>query len=179
MRIEAFLCALLIPALGWAGEVAEPEGYRMDAFRAPVPATLAGAEVIDTTRARALWESGDAVFVDVFPRPPKPANLPEDTLWIDKPRDTIPGTYWLPNTGYGALSEAALGYLTEGLMAASGGDPAAALVIFCQRECWMSWNAAKRAMVELGYTTVLWYPDGLDGWGEAGLPLETMQPWDD
>jgi rhodanese-related sulfurtransferase len=39
----------------------------------------------------------------------------------------------------------------------------------------MSWNAAKRA-VSLGYTAVAWYPDGTDGWREAGLPLSEATP---
>jgi rhodanese-related sulfurtransferase len=39
----------------------------------------------------------------------------------------------------------------------------------------MSWNAAKRA-VSWGYTDVLWYPDGTDGWQEAGLPLAEARP---
>ena len=36
----------------------------------------------------------------------------------------------------------------------------------------MSWNAAKRAATELGYTDVYWYPEGVQGWKEAGLDLE-------
>jgi PQQ-dependent catabolism-associated CXXCW motif protein len=42
-------------------------------------------------------------------------------------------------------------------------------------ECWMSWNAAKRA-VALGYARVHWYPDGTDGWAAAGLPLAEARP---
>ena len=33
----------------------EPDAYRMDAYRAPVPATLKGATVIDTSQAFDLW----------------------------------------------------------------------------------------------------------------------------
>ncbi|MEA1648849.1 hypothetical protein UAJ10_07440 [Nitrospirillum sp. BR 11164] len=36
----------------------------------------------------------------------------------------------------------------------------------------MSWNATKRA-AGYGYTNVAWYPDGVDGWRAAGLPLAT------
>jgi hypothetical protein len=39
----------------------------------------------------------------------------------------------------------------------------------------MSWNAAKRALA-LGYRSVHWYPDGTDGWGEAGFLLERVEP---
>jgi rhodanese-related sulfurtransferase len=36
----------------------------------------------------------------------------------------------------------------------------------------MSWNAAKRATEEYGYTQVYWYPEGTTGWEAAGLPLQ-------
>jgi rhodanese-related sulfurtransferase len=39
----------------------------------------------------------------------------------------------------------------------------------------MSWNAAKRALT-LGYPNVAWYPEGTDGWGSAGLPLQDATP---
>ena len=38
----------------------------------------------------------------------------------------------------------------------------------------MSWNAAKRAIVELGYQDVFWYPDGSDGWEALGFDLERV-----
>ena len=159
-----------------AAAVPEPEGYRTEAYRAPVPATLAGARVLTTEEAHALWEEGAAAFVDVLPRPPRPEGLPEDEIWRPAPRDDIPGSMWLPETGYGALSPEAAAYLEEGLRRASGGDPAAPLVFYCLAECWMSWNAAKRAREELGYEAVAWYPEGTDGWAAAGLPLERREP---
>ena len=39
----------------------------------------------------------------------------------------------------------------------------------------MSWNAAKRA-IAMGYVNVVWFPDGIDGWQEAGLPQEEARP---
>ena len=53
-------------------------------------------------------------------------------------------------------------------------DRAKLLLFYCLRDCWMSWNAAKRA-IALGYT-VAWYPDGTDGWQDAGLPLSAAVP---
>ena len=44
------------------------------------------------------------------------------------------------------------------------------LAIYCLAQCWMSWNAAKRA-IEYGYRSVYWYRDGTDGWQELGYPL--------
>ena len=153
----------------------EPEGYRTDNYRSPVPATLADARVLATGEAEAIWRAGKAVFIDVLPRPPKPSNLPEGTIWRDKPRSNIPGSVWLPDTGYGTLAAATEDYLRQGLVRASGGDKARQLVIYCQADCWMSWNAAKRAL-SYGYSSVAWYPDGTDGWQRVNLPVEDSQP---
>ena len=155
--------------------VAEPEGYRMDAYRAPTPAALKGTRVIDTGEAERLWRAKAALFVDVLPRDVKPANLAPGTVWRDKPRDHLPGSAWLPNVGYGALSEPVDGYFRRNLEALTAGRREAPLVFYCLTDCWMSWNAAKRAMA-YGYSDVAWYPQGSDGWAKAGLPLERATP---
>ena len=153
----------------------ELEGYRTDNYRAPVPVTLAGAQVLATGEAEAIWRAGTGVFIDVLPRPPKPPNLPAGTVWRDKPRFGIPGSIWLPDTGYGILAASTEDYLQQGLARASGGDKAKLLVIYCQADCWMSWNAAKRVL-SYGYFNVAWYPEGTDGWQRAGLPMVESQP---
>ncbi|MBA3041162.1 MAG: PQQ-dependent catabolism-associated CXXCW motif protein [Alphaproteobacteria bacterium] len=155
--------------------VEEPGTYREDEYRAPVPATLAGATVVSTAEAHALWESGGAAFIDVLPRPPKPANLPEGTVWNEKPRISIERAIWLPNTGYGKLADPTLAYFRNGLEKATGGDQTKPLLFFCLPDCWMSWNAAKRAL-ELGYGKVYWYPEGSEGWAAAGYPTVRLQP---
>jgi len=161
-------------ALTLAQVPVEPEGYRMERYRAPVPATLRGATVISTARARRLWESG-AIFVDVLPRPPKPAGLPEGTVWRDRPRYDIPGGVWLPNVGYGALNPKVEAYFRDNLARLTGGDKNARLVIYCKANCWMSWNAAKRAL-SYGYTQVFWYPEGTGGWQAEGGELRETAP---
>ena len=95
--------------------------------------------------------------------------------WRDKPRYDIPGSLWLPDTGYGELSAPMLGYFLSGLRDATQGDASRTLVFYCQRDCWMSWNAAKRALAS-GFAKVDWYPDGANGWAEAGYPLEERTP---
>jgi PQQ-dependent catabolism-associated CXXCW motif protein len=173
---RVLVAALALTALAQAQErVVEPEGYRTDNYRAPVPATLRGAHVLSTAQAEAIWRAGGAVFIDVLPRPPKPPNLPAGTVWRDKPRFNIPGSIWLPDTGYGVLAEATEDYFRQGLAKASGGDMAKLLVVYCQADCWMSWNAAKRAL-GYGYANVAWYPEGTDFWEAAGLPLAESQP---
>jgi len=162
-----------LPAL--AAGVPEPDGYRLEEYKAPVPDGLAGATVLDTAAAEALWRAGTAVFIDAMPRPVKPANLPAGTVWHDKPRVSIEGAHWLINTGYGKLSPEVEAYLESRLATLTKGDKAATLVFFCEPECWMSWNAAKRALT-LGYTDVRWYPGGGASWAEAGLPTVEAAP---
>ena len=156
-----------------ADPVPEPDGYRMEAYRSPVPATLEGATVIGTQGAFALWRAG-VPFLDVMPRREKPPSLPEGTLWIDKPRDSIPGAVWVPNVGPGRIHPDRDAYFRAALAEATGGDRDAPMVLFCRADCWMSWNAARRAVLEHGYTRVFWYPEGTDGWQEAGHPLEEI-----
>lgn len=154
---------------------AEPDGYRMGQYRTPTPATLRGAQAVDTAAARALWETGPTLFIDVLPRPPKPQDLPEGTVWRDRPRDNIPGSTWLPNVGFGALNPELEDYFRRSLTTLTGGDLGKPLLIYCLTDCWMSWNAAKRAL-EFGYRQVYWYPEGTDGWLAAGGSLEDSQP---
>lgn len=171
----AAACTLALAASASAQDSVREPGYRTENYRAPVPATLNGARVLTTSEAEAIWRAKTAVFIDALPRAPKPQNLPAGTVWRDKPRQNIPGSVWLVDTGYGSLSAPVEDYFRSGLVRVSGGDPARLLVFYCQASCWMSWNAAKRA-VSYGYTHVMWYPDGTDGWQAANLPLVDAQP---
>jgi PQQ-dependent catabolism-associated CXXCW motif protein len=165
----------LAPLVAAADSVPEPDDYRADNFRSPTPATLKGARVVTTAEAEDIWKGGAAIFIDVLPQPPRPKNLPVGTIWHERPRLNIPGSTWLPDTGYGALPPPMEDYLRGNLARLTGGDFSKMLVIYCLRDCWMSWNAAKRAL-SYGYTDVAWYPEGTDGWAFAGLPLSDAQP---
>ncbi len=172
----ALAVALLASASACAQDaVVEPETYRTDDYRAPTPPTLRGARVLTTMDAEAIWRGKRGAFIDVMPRPPKPANLPPETVWRDKPRHNIPGSLWLVDTGYGKLAAETEIYFRDGLTRASQGQRDALLVIYCQANCWMSWNAARRAM-SFGYSNVAWFPEGTDGWEQAHLPLVDAQP---
>src|SRR5262249_24989883 len=64
----AALAALLLAAPAHAQiNVAEPDDYRTDNYRAPVPATLAGARVLTTAEAETIWRAGSGIFIDVLP----------------------------------------------------------------------------------------------------------------
>jgi PQQ-dependent catabolism-associated CXXCW motif protein len=170
-------CVILLAGAGpqAANDPPEPSGYRMEDYRAPTPATVHGAGVLNTDQAHELWVKQRAAFIDVLPQPPRPPGLPASTIWHPKPRFDIPGSIWLPDTGYGALAPIMEDYFEHGLALASGEDRARALVFYCLQNCWMSWNAAKRA-IALGYLHVAWYRDGTDGWEAQGLPTEAREP---
>lgn len=172
MRALAMAALLAAPAMA---QTPEPEDYREDDYRAPVPATLNGATVVDAEAAHALWEAGGVAFIDVLPRAPKPDKLPEGTIWREKPRLSIPGAIWLPNVGYGRIADVTDAYFRTGLETATGGDENHPVLFFCLEDCWMSWNAAKRAL-EYGYTDVYWLPEGTDGWTFFDYPVEELQP---
>src|SRR5690348_16914272 len=89
----AALAAFVMPAArSDDSHPAEPSGYRLDNYRAPTPQTLRGARVVGTREAQAIWTRGNAAFVDVLPRAPKPRDLPPGTIWRDQPRLDIPGS---------------------------------------------------------------------------------------
>lgn len=177
LRIAVIAACLLsvMPTAVVAGSVPEPAGYRMDDYKAAVPETLQGARVISTDEASALWKQKAAIFFDVMPHLPKPNNLPAGTIWRDKPRNNIPGSIWLANVGYGALNGEMEAYFRGSLTTHTGGNPTRKIVFYCMSNCWMSWNAAKRA-VSWGYTGVMWYPAGADGWQASKLPLTSAEP---
>lgn len=158
-----------------AEAVPEPEGYRLEDYRKPVPATLKGARgVLAAPDAKKLRDTG-ATFLDVYPQAPKPPNLPASTVWREPKHPSIEGAIWLPNVGYGVLSDPARSYFETNLARLTGNNKARPLVFFCLRDCWMSWNAAKRA-IAMGYSEVYWFPDGTDAWEENGLPVAIISP---
>lgn len=153
----------------------EPPDYRMDDYRSPVPATLKGASVVDAGAVATRHDSRAAILIDVYPRPPKPAGLPKGTIWRSTKHLSIEGAHWLPNVGYGKLAPEPEAYFRHGLEKLTAGDRGKPLVFFCLADCWMSWNAAKRAL-EWGYTSVAWFPRGTDGWTEIGRGLVNVEP---
>ena len=66
-------------------------------------------------------------------------------------------------------------YFAAQLQRASHGRKDWPLVFYCRSDCWLGWNATRRARA-LGYTRLYWYRDGIDAWQQAGLPLEPAEP---
>ena len=156
-------------------DVPEPAGYRMDRYRSPVPATLRGATVLSTAALRRLIGEQAPVLIDVMPKQRRPEGRDETQLWMEPAREHVPGSVWLPNVGYGELSPDFARWFATELTKLTDGDKAKPVVFYCDANCWMSWNAAKRAVEELGYTRVHWYPEGIQGWKRAGQQLVAAQ----
>jgi PQQ-dependent catabolism-associated CXXCW motif protein len=177
------LCALLIAGAALAATARaedarppEPEGYRTEVLRAPTPATLTGARVVDLADLERLVAEGP-VLVDVGPAPVRPPDHPEDAIWLPTHR-SIPGAAWMPGAGLGDLSPEREGRFLEQVATLTGGDREAAVVVFCLPDCWASWNAGKR-LVNAGYTGVAWFPEGVTAWQEAHAtaPVDPMPGW--
>ena len=69
-----------------------------------------------------------------------------------------------------------MAYFDDSLAELTGGDPARPLVFYCDANCWMGYNAAKRAVRELGYRNVYWYPEGVQGWRERRARAGQAEP---
>lgn len=155
----------------FAGEDAPPEpaGYWQGPMLGKVPATIAGGTVIGTDILADMVRRENPVLVDVVPAPRRPAD--QSTPWMPTRHRNIPQSVWIPGIGSGVISAAMADYFRNRLAALTGGDREKLMVFYCRPDCWASWNAAKRAILE-GYRRVYWYPDGLGAWQDAGLPTE-------
>lgn len=158
--------ALLIAAL-MATSVAEPPGYWTGPNQGDTPDTVTGAAVVHTDRLPTLIRKEKPVLIDVSPAPAPPPELPAGTVWMAPPHRDIPGSVWLQEAGKGDLPAEAEAFYRTTLERLAKGDRGRAVVLYCHPRCWLSWNAAKRA-VSFGYRHVYWYPDGIEGWQEAG-----------
>jgi PQQ-dependent catabolism-associated CXXCW motif protein len=147
----------------------------MGAIHGPVATTLSGGTVIHAKKLAALLKTGDVMVVDVSDAPRRPDNMAVGAVWLPLPHPVIPGALWIPGAGMGAIPPSVERLFRERLAQGTGNDFARRLVIYCHRNCWLSWNAAKRA-ISYGYRSVFWFPDGMEGWRAAGLPTATAEP---
>lgn len=173
MKRALLLLALLLGAASAPVPVPEPDGFWTGPTGGAVPATIAGGTVIDTEALQRLVAQGGIVLIDVAPSPRKPEGMAEDALWLPPPHHSLPGSVWLADVGDGALERRHDDWYRARLAALTGGDMDAPVVVFCHPHCWASWNAARRAIL-YGYSRVYWYPDGVEGWQDAGLPTAAI-----
>lgn len=168
--------AVLSLSLWLAGAQAQPplfsaDGYRIDLYRSPTPHQLQDATIVDTAALQTLLEqSPRPLLIDVYRRQWLQGRFIED-----QPHENLPGSHWLANTGDGELTVQWQEYFAGNLKKLTGGDPTQPLVFYCRSDCWLSWNAVKRAAT-LGYKSLYWYRDGLDAWQAASLPVTAARP---
>jgi PQQ-dependent catabolism-associated CXXCW motif protein len=151
-------------------------GYRIARYRAPTPdEPPSGVLRISAEETEALIAKGGVVLVDVLPSDGAGWDAASRSWRLAHGHSHIPGSTWLPDVGQGTLDAAHERYFRDNLARLTGGDMGSAVVIYCQADCWMSWNAAKRA-VALGYRDVRWLPEGVDGWRDFDRPLSPADP---
>jgi len=140
--------------------VAATTSIRRGSPHAPTPTTIPGGRVVRTLELKTLLEQhNDAVVIDVLD---------------SKTRRTVPGAWWISGAGEAAMYGAEMGRFTAALEKLTAGDKARPLVFLClSSECWLSYNAALRA-IDAGYKDVLWYRGGTDAW--KGASQELVEP---
>ena len=148
------------------------EGYRIQRYRSPTPPHSQFAQTLDTQGVITLRESNpDVVLLDVQP-------IAWSGKFIQKKgreRKNIEGSIWLPNVGLGELEDSWSEYFQKNLEKMTSSDKSQPIILYCTADCWMSWNAIKRAH-EWGYTELYWLRNGTDGWLEAGFEVVTAKP---
>jgi PQQ-dependent catabolism-associated CXXCW motif protein len=151
-------------------------GYRIAHYRGAVPAAVAGGTRIDLEKLDGLLKDG-AVLLDVMPSEGAGPDPATGDWRLSRPHQTIPGATWVPDVGRGKITVPFESYFKVNLEKLSAGDKAKPLIVFCQSDCWMAWNAVQRA-AGYGYTRLYWFPEGTDGWVEWGdrklVPVEPV-----
>lgn len=176
--IAAGFAALLCGLPARAEEPAEFDavtGYRISRYQAPVPEEVPGAKRVQFEDVERIVKERSAILIDVMATDGAGVDSETGRWQLRRPRKNIPGSHWLADVGRGKPGAALEHYFTSNLERLTGGDKARAIVIYCLADCWMGWNAAKRAAT-YGYTAVQWYPEGSDGWRDWDGTLADAEP---
>ena len=162
-------CAWAQPAPhGYAGEgrdwgVPPTRVLRTVGYHSPTPLRIPGGKTVTTLELKSRLEGE-----------PRPYVI--DVLGGGVHR-TIAGAFWMIGAGAGDMSKDEEARFAKALAAFAGGDKGRAMVFFCvDTECWLSYNAALRA-IALGYTNVMWYRGGVAAWRSAELPMAQSDPF--
>lgn len=134
---------------------------RQSPYSGPTPMEIPGGLRVTTDELRSMLKSTPLpILIDVA---------------SGNEHETLTGAYWLPGAGRGAnFIDEVQASLDRFLEKVTEGNRNRALVFFCVNlECWLSYNAALRA-VAAGYTAVYWYRGGLSAWRSAGFQLFPM-----
>jgi PQQ-dependent catabolism-associated CXXCW motif protein len=156
-------------------EVQEPAGFWTGPINSAVPATITGGKVIHAEELEQILKHAKPLVIDVSNEPKRPPGMAPDAPWLPLPQQVIPGSAWLPGAGLGDIAPDTDAFFREYLSQGTGGDLDHLVVIYCHERCWLSWNAAKRA-ISYGYRRVHWFPEGIEGWRAAGNKTVDAKP---
>ena len=158
-----------------ATKVPEPADFWEGPVNSPTPDTLQGGTVIRAPDLAAMLKSSSVLLIDVSNTERKPEKLAPQAVWLPPPHPVIPGSVWLAGVGAGAPDPSTEAFYRRRLAEATANDLNHPIVVYCHERCWLSWNAAKRA-IRYGYRRVYWLPDGIEGWRAAGFATALAQP---
>ncbi|MGL4634876.1 MAG: rhodanese-like domain-containing protein [Beijerinckiaceae bacterium] len=151
-------------------------GYRLNAMRQDVPESIPGGTRVGLDRLEAMIAQENPVLLDVLNNDPDWREQLSFGLFYKAPaRYNIPGSHWLPDMGRGRLTARQDQQLRELLAQLTNNSPQRPIVFYCIADCWVSWNAARRA-ISFGYANVHWFREGTDLWIDAGLATEKATP---
>ncbi|ORU89600.1 MAG: hypothetical protein A6F71_01135 [Cycloclasticus sp. symbiont of Poecilosclerida sp. M] len=156
----------------------QTETYRGLPYHAPTTQTPPqGVKRISADDLAGLLSSENKpVLIDVYGAIFREESLDFDGAWlVSSSRKNIPGSVWLPNVGKQELKPVVEQYFRDQLTQLTHENKSKVLVIYCIEDCWMAWNAAKRSN-EWGYTNVLWFREGVDGWNDNNWQLQDSEP---
>ena len=132
-------------------------------YHGPTPTRIPGGKVVATGELKALLE-----------QPQRPYLI--DVLGGGVHR-TIAGAFWMLGSGDGEMSKDEEARFAKAIGAFAGGDKNRAMVFYCvDSECWLSYNAALRA-IALGYTNVMWYRGGIASWRTSEGAMTQSDPF--
>ncbi len=174
LALPALLCTA--PACAQAG--AKPAAYadedrdwgvppatplRTVGYHGPTPPRIPGGKVVTTVELKALLE-----------QPQRPYVI--DVLGGGVHR-TLAGAFWMIGAGAGDMDRDEEKRFASAIAGFAGGDKNRAMVFYCvDSECWLSYNAALRA-IALGYTNVMWYRGGIASWRTAEGAMTQSDPF--
>lgn len=167
------LVLLLAAFVAESDDVAEPAQYWTGPINSAVPATIRGGQVIDARELSDLLQRTRPILIDVSNAPKKPEGMSADSPWLPLPHEAIAGSVWIPGAGMGAIAEEIDALFREHVSQQAHGNLDHPVVIYCHEHCWLSWNAAKRA-INYGYRRVYWFPGGIEGWRAAGFRTQII-----
>lgn len=131
----------------------------------PTPTSIPGGQLITTDRVIALLQGGA-----------QSATRPL-VFHVLGQGDRLPGAEnAAPASQAGTFDDRTQQEFGQYLQQVTQGDKNRPMLFYClNTQCWMSYNAALRA-INMGYANVLWYRGGIEAWQQAQQMATAMRP---